>query len=1175
MKKYLLMMLVVLTGIVSSCKYDDEELWGDVEDLANRVSAIEALTRQMNGDIAAMQAIVTAVENQVAVSNVEKLTDGYVLHFTNGTTATIKNGTDGKDGANGADGEDGKDGADGKDGKDAPAIGVALEDGVYFWTLTVDGKTDWLTDEAGARIQVSTPGKDGEDGFSGTSGSSGKTPQLSVDKDGYWMVSLGGTPERIKDENGDELKAEVDEIKDGIASFKGVTVDEETITIVDKNNKEFVLALLKSLVFYDKDGNVADIKNIEWSGDFEYVFKYSLNLEDAKYEVVDDSQVGVHVDTEKQEVKLYLQSLQITDARAVLLFFNGEQTLTSVFKFKVSPWNGQASEVMIPEANGEYHIVTPADLACFANMVNSGESFEGKIIKLVNDLDLNNLPWTPIGQDSNNPFRGTFDGNGKTIKGLSVTDPVLEGRSVSRNAASVKTGAGLFGVVSGATFKDVTIKDAVVNPKEKVDGAGILVGCALDKVAFEGVTIAQEAVATEKASNEVKGSQHVGSVAGLVSASQVVVKNCEVKSATVTATSESTSTEKTSSAGGVIGMLEVKADASSAEAPKVEISGCKVDGIDLSSSSESENSDAGASAGGVIGSLKVDESVSTGTNMSEIIKVENNSVANTQVTDAPSTEAEKENVTQGAVVGNLAHLDSSIASGIIKDNQVSEDVKIETQLTVAKLQEIFNVGALSSGSVNTFDVKGSIESATVLEIPSVGADVTLNFASLVTAEGKALTIKQGNGQEAVKAVNKLAINMSAAEGGQYLVIQAPETSVTLASGTYASVTALTAWNTLVVEKGVTIQNLVVKDGGVEVLGHVVNLMRDPASTSIIELVVKNGGKVDNIPAEGFDVVEGNPGEQEIALKRAAKMGGTFTVTESIRLTSPLMVESDFVLNFENNGAFDGDIGQFVDSKGWKAMVVVKPGATFTYNKGGYFNTGHMETQLSCIRMVGGSDAPSKVIINDGSLIGTYHAILIDEDCQHAEVEINGGSLSCDWYNAFNGVSIFNKSNAKITVNGGDISSCASAIETWGGELNISGGQLSARLTELKEGLSINPSVGNTLMGPVVSVAPKYDMAVKISGGTFNGGYCAFYEKKVDETKSPLINLLIKNGIFNGAVWSKDCTGFIASGKFKVEPEAASVAEGKQFAKEGDYYVIQAEVNEGNANGNNFGNGGVF
>lgn len=223
MKKYFVLMLVVLTGIVSSCKYDDDELWDNVNDLAQRISALETLTNQMNGDISAMKTIISALENQVAVSEVEKLTDGYILHFTDGTKATIKNGKDGADGTDGTDGKDGVDGVNGKDGADganAPIINVKQDNGIYYWTITVDGETTWLTDDAGNKLPVNgtngkdgadgedgkdgadgedgkdgadgtpgTPGADGENGKDGADGKDGIVPQLKVDAEGYWTVS--------------------------------------------------------------------------------------------------------------------------------------------------------------------------------------------------------------------------------------------------------------------------------------------------------------------------------------------------------------------------------------------------------------------------------------------------------------------------------------------------------------------------------------------------------------------------------------------------------------------------------------------------------------------------------------------------------------------------------------------------------------------------------------------------------------------------------------------------------------------------------------------------------------------------------------------------------------------------------------------------------------------------
>ncbi|MCL2281726.1 MAG: hypothetical protein FWC26_00225 [Fibromonadales bacterium] len=51
-------------------------------------------------------------------------------------------------------------------------------------------------------------------------------------------------------------------------------------------------------------------------------------------------------------------------------------------------------------------------------LVNNGNAFEGKTIKLASNIALAGN-WTPIGNDTNH-FRGTFDGQSNTISGLSV-----------------------------------------------------------------------------------------------------------------------------------------------------------------------------------------------------------------------------------------------------------------------------------------------------------------------------------------------------------------------------------------------------------------------------------------------------------------------------------------------------------------------------------------------------------------------------------------------------------------------------------------------------------------------------------------------------------------------------------------------------------------------------------
>ena len=85
-----------------------------------------------------------------------------------------------------------------------------------------------------------------------------------------------------------------------------------------------------------------------------------------------------------------------------------------------TPFEGEGSEV------NPYKISTAAQLARLAELVNTGSSPYSDVYKyylLMNDLDLSGYAfgegWTPIGKEAN-PFRGIFNGNGKTITGLTI-----------------------------------------------------------------------------------------------------------------------------------------------------------------------------------------------------------------------------------------------------------------------------------------------------------------------------------------------------------------------------------------------------------------------------------------------------------------------------------------------------------------------------------------------------------------------------------------------------------------------------------------------------------------------------------------------------------------------------------------------------------------------------------
>ena len=99
------------------------------------------------------------------------------------------------------------------------------------------------------------------------------------------------------------------------------------------------------------------------------------------------------------------------------------------------------------EAGAVFLISSYNDLTAFANAVNGGNTFAGKNIKLADNFDMGaNALTTSIGSSSHH-FKGTFDGNGKTIK-LNINMPI-------------NFYVGLFGYADGATIRNVTVTGTV------------------------------------------------------------------------------------------------------------------------------------------------------------------------------------------------------------------------------------------------------------------------------------------------------------------------------------------------------------------------------------------------------------------------------------------------------------------------------------------------------------------------------------------------------------------------------------------------------------------------------------------------------------------------------------------------------------------------------------------
>lgn len=230
MKNLLSLLLCSLLLFGCSDKYDDSALRNDLDNLEDRIAKVEELCKQMNTNISSLQKIVDALQNKVSILKVEPISDGYIIHFSDGTAATIKNG---------------------KNADPVPAIGVQKDaDGIYYWTL--DG--NWLTDVQGNKIKAQgtdgakgDTGDKGDTGNTGAKGDTGVTPQLKIEND-YWFVSY---------DNGQSWtklgKATGENGKDGTNGiFKSVTEDDDNvyftmangtiITIPKGDNSQFALA---------------------------------------------------------------------------------------------------------------------------------------------------------------------------------------------------------------------------------------------------------------------------------------------------------------------------------------------------------------------------------------------------------------------------------------------------------------------------------------------------------------------------------------------------------------------------------------------------------------------------------------------------------------------------------------------------------------------------------------------------------------------------------------------------------------------------------------------------------------------------------------------------------------------------------------------------------------------
>ena len=166
------------------------------------------------------------------------------------------------------------------------------------------------------------------------------------------------------------------------------------------------------------------------------------------------------------------------------------------------------------ESDGSYTVTSADGLMNVAELVNGGKTDIN--ITLDKNIDLTGKDWTPIGTDYDNSYKGTFDGGGHTITGLTFT--------------TNDNYVGLFGYLNRAgTVKNVVMEGIQITSNHMFGCTGGLVGYSWGTIencsvsgSVSGTDCVGGVVGSQKAgsiigcssSATVKGTHYVGGVAG-------------------------------------------------------------------------------------------------------------------------------------------------------------------------------------------------------------------------------------------------------------------------------------------------------------------------------------------------------------------------------------------------------------------------------------------------------------------------------------------------------------------------------------------------------------------------------------------------------------------------------------------------------------------------------------
>lgn len=174
--------------------------------------------------------------------------------------------------------------------------------------------------------------------------------------------------------------------------------------------------------------------------------------------------------------------------------FDGDENIELV-------WDGKTASEPVIE-NQQAKLYQPSELAGLANMVNEGNDLEGVTVILVNDFDMGGNEFPMIGASvrssssaTQKVFKGTFDGNGKTVKNIKIKYTGSEGNTIVGFISSLEG--------NGSELKDITFENLVIEGGN-AEQAGV-VGTVTGGAKVSGVKVMSGSISSTEAAGGIVG----------------------------------------------------------------------------------------------------------------------------------------------------------------------------------------------------------------------------------------------------------------------------------------------------------------------------------------------------------------------------------------------------------------------------------------------------------------------------------------------------------------------------------------------------------------------------------------------------------------------------------------------------------------------------------------------